>query len=143
MSRVTKCLDDLVVVDAKPEDYESFVANLAHNAVHLHLCSKGEDALRVICPVASTLWLINARLADMSGTCLLTLLRRRVRRAVVVLVGDVYSADDELAARAAGATAYVCKPPTVAWLDAFRPHCRTPAIRAGPVISTVQKSSPR
>ena len=133
-------LDDLVVVDANLDDYAPLVSELALDDVRVNLFATGEAALRSRCDGASTLWVVNIRLPDMSGVGFLRLIRKRLRRSSIFLVGDEYSADDELAARKAGATAYVCKPPSVAWLESYHAPCRSaelsadrfPAIRAGP-----------
>jgi DNA-binding response OmpR family regulator len=141
MSAVKRRFDDLVVVDAKLADYDSLVAALDHEAVRVHLFACGEDALRAAPTQRAALWVVNVRLADMSGIGLLKLIRKRLRRSVVFLVGDVYSAEDELAARSAGANAYVCKPPAVTWLDAFRTRYRSHSIRAGPTVSPAREDS--
>jgi DNA-binding response OmpR family regulator len=72
---------------------------------------------------------VNVKLPDMTGVALLKLMRRRLPRSTVFLVGDAYSAEDELAARAAGATAYVCKPPSAAWLEAYQPQLSPVVLR--------------
>ena len=84
---------------------------------------------------------MNVHLPDMTGMNFLSLVRRRLRRCSVFLVGDVYSAEDELAARLAGATAYVCKPVSPAWLETLQPRCRSPAIRAGPLFSELHEDT--
>jgi DNA-binding response OmpR family regulator len=124
MSAAKQLLDNLVVVDAKPDDYQPLVAALARDAVRVQLFASGEDALRAAETRRVEMWLVNVRLPDMSGIGLLKLIRRRLQRAIVFLIGDVYSAEDELAARTEGATAYVCKPPSVTWLKAYQPRCR-------------------
>jgi two-component system KDP operon response regulator KdpE len=129
MSAAEEPFEKLVVVDAKPGDYESLVAALARHSVRVHLFATGEDALRAAETRRGELWLVNVHLPDMSGIGLLKLIRRRLQRSIVFLVGDVYSADDELAARTAGATAYVCKPPSVTWLETYQPRCREPTVR--------------
>ena len=126
MSAAKQPFDKLVVVDAKPGDYEPLVAALGRDAVRVHLFSTGEDALRSAETRRVKVWMVNVWLPDMSGIGLLKFIRRRLRRSAVFLVGDVYSADDELAARTAGATAYVCKPPSVTWLAPYEPRCRGP-----------------
>ena len=123
-------LDYVVVADSKLDDYGPLVVELSEHGVRVRLFSTGEDALRAANSGAATLWVVNVRLSDMSGVALLKLVRRRLPRSTVFLVGDEYSADDELAARTAGATAYVCKPPNSMWLEAFQPHCRSPSIPA-------------
>jgi DNA-binding response OmpR family regulator len=129
MSVAKPHLDDQVVVDANLEDYQQLVAALGHEELRVHLFSTGDDALRAAPAQRAALWIVNVRLADMPGIGLLKLIRKRLPRSAVFLVGDVYSADDELAARAAGATAYVCKPPSITWLDAYEPRCRGPTAR--------------
>jgi DNA-binding response OmpR family regulator len=126
MSAAEKRLDDLVIVDAKLKDYEPLVAALDDDALRVHQFSTGDDALRAAHVQSAPLWVVNVRLPDMSGIGLLKLIRRRSQRSLVFLVGDVYSAGDELAARTAGATAYVCKPPSMTWLEAYQPRCRGP-----------------
>lgn len=126
MSAAKRRYDDLVVVDAKLEDYEPLLTALGQDAVRVHLYSSGDDALRAAQNRRASLWVVNVHLPDMSGIGLLKLIRRRLPRSIVFLVGDTYSADDELSARTAGATAYVCKPPSITWLDAYQPRCRGP-----------------
>jgi DNA-binding response OmpR family regulator len=123
---------EVLVVDANLGDYDLVAGELKHDAVRLRLFSTGEDALRWAGTCASTLWVINIHLPDMSGISLLRHLRRRPLRFSVFLVSDVYALEDELAARAAGATAYLCKPASAAWLERAQPRCRSPAIRASP-----------
>ena len=130
MKRIEQPLDGLIVVDAHAEDYDVLVAELEPDDVGVRVFSSGEDALRASRISSSALWMVNLRLPDMSGIGFLKLIRRRWRRSSVFLVGDTYSAVDELAARAAGATAYFCKPPSAAWLEGFRLIGRAPAIRA-------------
>jgi DNA-binding response OmpR family regulator len=127
--------DDLVVVDANLDDYDLLAGECHRQGNRIRLCPTGEHALQAAVASSSTLWMINVRLPDMTGIHLLGLVRRRLRRSSIFLVGDEYSAADELAARLAGATAYLCKPASEAWLENYLPRCRSPAIRAGPVLS--------
>jgi DNA-binding response OmpR family regulator len=135
-------LDDVVVVDANPEDYQPILAELAARRARVHLFETGEDAVRTPGAQPSTLWVMNMRLPDMSGIGLLSLVRRRFRRSSVFLVGDFYAAEDELAARSAGATAYVCKPATAAWLDSYCLRAHRPATpphsRVRPFVATTR-----
>jgi len=130
MSRINRRLDDLIVVDGNLNDYAGLFTEICRCELRVRLFSNGEEALRVPGAGPGTLWVVNIRLPDVSGISLLRLIRRRLRRASIIIAGDTYSAEDELAARSAGATAYVCKPPTVAWLGAFQPRCREPAVRS-------------
>jgi DNA-binding response OmpR family regulator len=126
--------DDLVIVDANLDDYDFLLTEHAEQDFHINLFGTGERALQSAVSSSSTLWLINVWLPDMTGIHLLGLVRRRLRRCSVFLIGDEYSADDELSARLAGATAYLCKPASAAWLECYLPRCRSPAIRAGPLL---------
>jgi DNA-binding response OmpR family regulator len=138
MSATKRRLDDLLVVDANLDDYGPLLTALGQDATRAHLFATGEAALRAAQKRRAALWVINVRLPDISGISLLKLIRRRLPRSAVFMVGDAYSAEDELAARTAGATAYVCKPPTVTWLSAYQIRCRSSAIRAGPTASRPQ-----
>ncbi len=129
MRRGKQRLDDLVVVDANLDDYADLLQEIRRYELDVRMFSTGEEALQTPTARHAAIWLVNMRLPDMSGISLLKLVRQRLARCRVVIASDVYSADDELAARCAGATAYVCKPPSVAWLDAHQMHCRLPAIR--------------
>jgi DNA-binding response OmpR family regulator len=122
-------VDYVVIADKKLDDYGPLVVELSERGVRVGLFSTGEDALRAAIGNAATLWVVNVTLPDMTGVALLKLVRRRLPRSTVFLVGDEYSADDELAARAAGATAYVCKPPSAAWLEVYQPLHSTPVLR--------------
>jgi DNA-binding response OmpR family regulator len=125
---------NLVVVDANCDAYHALAIALRQHEVQICLFSSGRDALRAIGAFPGALWIVNIRLPDISGVGLLKIIRHRLRRCRIILVGDDYSAEDELAARAAGATAYLCKPASIAWLVDCRTRCRSPAIRAGPEL---------
>jgi len=140
MKSIEPRVDDVIVVDENFRDYDRLANELDLQAVRLSMFATGESALRVAGAYSSALWIVNVRLPDMSGISFLTLVRNRLERTSIFLVGDAYSAEDELAARAAGATAYVCKPANIDWLSGQRRRCRTPAIRAGPNVRT--KHSP-
>ena len=135
MNLVQQDVDDLIVVDPNADDYDAIIAENGREGLQAAFFSTGEEALRQANASVSTLWMINARLPDMSGVCLLTILRRRSQRTLVFVVGDAYSADDELDARVAGATAYLCKPATPDWLEGRRPFYPSLNVRAGPGFS--------
>ena len=122
-------VDYVVVADKKLDDYGRLVVELSERGVRVGLFSTGEEALRAAKGNAATRWVVNMKLPDMTGVALLKLVRRRLPRSTVFLVGDEYLADDELAARAAGATAYVCKPPSAAWLEVYQPQHSAPVLR--------------
>jgi DNA-binding response OmpR family regulator len=132
MNLLQQDVDDLIVVDPNADDYDPIVAEIGREGLCAAFFSTGEEALRRANACASTLWMINSRLPDMSGVCLLTILRRRSQRTSVFVVGDAYSADDELAARVAGATAYLCKPATADWLEGRRTFYPSQDARASP-----------
>jgi DNA-binding response OmpR family regulator len=122
-------VDYVVVADKKLDDYGPLVVELSERGVRVGLFSTGEEALRAASGNAATLWVVNVNLPDMTGVSLLKLVRRRLPRSTVFLVGDEYSAEDELTARAGGASAYVCKPPSAAWLEVFQPQLSPAVLR--------------
>ena len=130
MKRIEQYLEGLMVVDANLDDYEPLINEFHLDELSIRLFSTGEDALRASAVSSSMLWIVNIRLPDISGLTFLQLVRRRMRRSSVFLVGNGYSAIDELAARSAGATAYVCKPASAAWLKGYRRLARSPAIHS-------------
>ena len=126
------CFPDLIVVDSNCDEYLALAIALRAHEVRMHFFSTGREALRAIGACPSMLWIVNIQLPDISGLGFLNLIRHRMRRCRVILVGDDYSVEDELAARSAGATAYVCKPAIVAWVTGYLTRCRSAPIRAGP-----------
>src|SRR4029078_6325513 len=118
------CFLDLIVVDSNCDEYLALAIALRAHQVRLHFFSTGRAALRAIGACPSILWIVNTHLPDISGLSFLNLIRHRMRRCRVILVGDNYSVEDELAARSAGATAYVCKPASVAWVTGYLTRCR-------------------
>ena len=126
------CFLDLIVVDSNCDEYLALAIALRAHQVRLHFFSTGRAALRAIGACPSILWIVNTHLPDISGLSFLNLIRHRMRRCRVILVGDNYSVEDELAARSAGATAYVCKPASVAWVMGYLTRCRSVPVRAGP-----------
>lgn len=132
---------DLIIVDRQPADYVKLLHEAEANLLDVYFFSSGEAALRATCASSSTLWMINTRLPDVAGVDLLQELTRRSHKSVVYLVGDSYSPQEEVAARTAGATFYVCKPASVAWLHGYYPRVRSPAIRAGPKYCPAAEST--
>jgi DNA-binding response OmpR family regulator len=141
MSSITLGIDELVVVDARLADYDVLMADPALAALRVSRYATGEAALRSQAAASAALWLINMRLPDVSGVALLRAVARRTERPSIFLVGDVYSPEDELAARAAGATSYFCKPASAAWLEGYRQRIRAPAVRAGPAFCPAREHS--
>lgn len=132
MQSTTQQHIDLVIVDAHPEHYDSFLRALGCATEH-HSFADGHSALASLPRFLSADWLINMRLPDSSGAELLRLIRDRRPGTRVALVADVYSTTDELAARAAGATAFLCKPANVRWIQECRWQTSPCSIHAGPM----------
>ncbi len=121
MNQTERRIDDLVVVDASIDDYAALFSDDDLQDLPSRHFTTGEEALQRFDPWLATLWMVNMRLPDMSGIGFLNLVRYRSRRCPVFLIGDDYSPEDEIAARAAGASAYLCKPVNPSWLH----WCRT------------------
>ena len=83
----------------------------------------GRDALRLAQAQNVDLWVIHLVLPDMSGLELCELLKTRLSRPVIYLVGEHYCAEDERAARTRGAALFGCKPVEPWW---FEPWARPP-----------------
>lgn len=137
MNFVAHDLRRLVIVDPRLDDYQPLIAD-AGESDRVLCFSTGDGALRSASLSVAEIWLINASLPDMSGVSLLSLVRRRWPGARVMLIGDAYSPVDELAARMAGATAYVCKPVCPTSLSGCRLRIRDGPTRAAPI-----RASPR
>jgi DNA-binding response OmpR family regulator len=141
MNTITLGLDELIVVDARVADYDALLADPALANVRTCRYTTGEAALRTPTGAAAALWMINMHLPDASGVALLRAVARRSERPSIFLVGDVYSPEDELAARTAGAASYFCKPASAAWLEGYRQRIRAPSVRAGPAFCPAREHS--
>jgi DNA-binding response OmpR family regulator len=119
MPNTTLQATKIFVVDPCPGDYRRLAAQAPLAGYQFHYATTGDETLRLSCQIAPHLWLIHFQLPDIRGLELLALLRERVTGARCVLVGDSYSATDELAARQAGATLYACKPLEQDWLQSL------------------------
>lgn len=126
----TSC--DLLVVDARAEDYDALHSPGAL-PIALRFFPTGHDALVSLAQAGDAAWLVNAQLPDMTGIELLRLIRQRRPGAHVSLVDDAYSAVNELGARSAGATAYLCKPPQPSWLANQHGRASPKPRHAGPI----------
>jgi DNA-binding response OmpR family regulator len=131
MNAATRRVDDLIVVDPAPDDYAPLFFDERLQELPCRRLASGEAALRQLDASRATLWMVNMRLPDMTGVSFLALLRQRVRRCPVFLISDEHSLEDELAARSAGASAYLCKPVNGAWLRLCRDAVSRPAQRRG------------
>ena len=125
------CTDDVIVVDASFEDYAMLFCDGQLQPLSLRHFSTGEAAVRGDDLSLAALWMVNMRLSDMEGVGLLGLVRKRNRRCPVFLVSDAYLPVDEAAARAAGASAYLCKPVDASWLHLCREAVSRVALRDG------------
>jgi FixJ family two-component response regulator len=101
-------LTRVFVVDASESDYDLLQSDEGDREVRTF--PSGRDALRCNPEETPTMWLINLRLPDMSGTTLHDMLRGRGCRGPIGLVGDSYCVEDEITARMAGASFYLAKP---------------------------------
>ena len=108
---------NVIVVDPQPEDYTEIVSSVDERQLRLHLFATGDEAIRSSAATWCELWLVNMQLPDMTGIELMSLIRERDPQAAVFLVGNVQDSKDEIAARSAGSTAYVCKPAHAVWLS--------------------------
>jgi DNA-binding response OmpR family regulator len=106
---------DVIVVDPRPQDYSGLVEGSAGADVVFQFAASATDALRLRATGGDCLWLVNMKLPDSRGSDLLAALRGRNRRAVVYLVSDWYSPEEELEARMCGASMYLCKPADELW----------------------------
>jgi DNA-binding response OmpR family regulator len=132
MNSKTQHVNQVAIVDPAIDDYALLLAELEARAGCIRMFVSGEEALLAAGKHPAALWMINSRLPDMPGVELWELIRHRFPHASAFLVSNSYSLEDEVAARLAGAAAYLCKPASAAWLDAPLPRCRSPAIRASP-----------
>ena len=96
------------VVDACQSGYESLVEN--DRSLNVVFFANAGDALQALKQNAPVMWIVNVRLPDMSGADLQSILRSRGCQSPIALVGDEYQAEDEIAARCAGADMYFAKP---------------------------------
>lgn len=128
MNSITTLTSDVVVVDQHPRDYVNLIAGAARRKLRIRLFKSGDEAIHSASVFFDGLWLINTRLPDMSGIDLLRLIRERDPTAAIFLVSDSSDLGDEILARSAGPTAYVCKPPQPAWLSSLRPDLRVGSV---------------
>jgi CheY-like chemotaxis protein len=102
----------------------------------------GRDALRLSQAQQVDLWVVHLSLPDMSGLELCEMLRARLGRPVIYVVGDEYRPEDERAARARGASLFGCKPVQAWWFEPWADPGRAgKADREGTGFSTVYPRS--
>jgi len=102
------------IADSAPGDYEQLNAELDSTETKLKFFTTANAA---ICHArqgdrsrGGNLWFVNGQLPEMSGTELVAILREIFGQAALVMVGDQYNKQQEIAAVVAGASMYVCKP---------------------------------
>lgn len=131
MNSTIRRIDDLAIVDAAPHDYAPLLSGDRFDDLTCRRYTTGDAAIRDIDSTRATLWMVNLRLPDMTGVSFLQLLRQRGQRCPIFLIADQHSLEDELAARGAGASAYLCKPVNAAWLRLCRDAVSRAALRRG------------
>lgn len=110
---------DLLVVD-DDSHYASLTAAAKESGLHVSVVADGHAALQLASKRPPRVWMANLALADMSGVELMQVVRARRSATPFYLISNRYSADDELTARTAGATGYLCKPVNATWLEFCR-----------------------
>jgi len=111
-SRVKVC-----IVDLDFGDYQPLLAERSLQGVQWELISSGREALRQAQHGGVSLWVINMQLPDMSGADLCQMIKAQSPAAVVYLLTDEYTANDERAAWLAGAALFRPKPIDPAWFE--------------------------
>jgi DNA-binding response OmpR family regulator len=107
----------VAVVDSHPADYAVFPQAMQRFRTKWRFLATGQEALRLARSEYVDLWVVNVVLVDISGIDLCGMLRSRSPPPAVYMVTDAYRAEDERAARAAGAAMFGCKPITMEWFD--------------------------
>lgn len=119
---------DLLIVDGNLKQYPRLTATAKEAGWEVAYAEDGHQALQLVSARPARLWVANLVLPDMSGIDLLRLIKAKRPSTPFYLVSDTYSAADELAARAAGAAGYLCKPVSLAWFEL----CRAALARQSP-----------
>jgi DNA-binding response OmpR family regulator len=129
---------DLLVVDGNRMQYPTLVLAAKETGLEIAHAFDGHHALQVVATQPARLWIANMTLPDMTGIELLRLIKAKRPATPFYLVSDHYSAEEELAARAAGATGYLSKPVNLAWLELCRAALsRQPTINLHPPNSRI------
>ncbi len=112
----------VLIVDSRPDDYSKLTQNLQREGMQVEIFKSGRMALRRAASPAPEMWIVNMKLADISGPDLLAMLRWLYPGVPVYLVSDEYEEQDEITARCAGAEMYFCKPLESSWLVTAAQH---------------------
>jgi DNA-binding response OmpR family regulator len=109
MAPLLRTQSHIVVVDSRPRDYHELTSLAEDWQWHIHFLTTARGAVTFLRRARADLWMINARLPDMSGFALYEILREQVDGASAMIVSDQYDVQDERLACGCGATLYVCK----------------------------------
>jgi DNA-binding response OmpR family regulator len=131
MKNQSDSIDEMIVVDASHDAYAALTADEHLQGLSWRHFATGDAVLRSTDASLHALWLVNMHLPDMEGVAVLALVRHRSRRCPVFLISDRYSPADEVAARVAGASAYLWKPTDAHWLRLCRHAVSRAALRKG------------
>ena len=111
MALTLRTQSHIVVVDSRPRDYDELASLAGEWQWHLHFLTTARAAVTFLRRARADLWMINARLSDMSGFTLYEILREQVAGASTIIVSDQYDAQEERLTCGGGAILYVCKGP--------------------------------
>ena len=103
------------IVDSRLSDYAALPQAVDRPEINWHFATSGRSALRLAQSQKVDLWVINAVLADMSGTDLCWMLKSRSPPPAIYIVTDAYRVEDERAARCCGVSLFGCKPVRASW----------------------------
>jgi DNA-binding response OmpR family regulator len=108
------------VVDGRPHDYADLAQPVDGIELRLQMFvfATGREALRSDPIELPNLWVVNRRLPDMSGTDLVSMLRRRHPGVPIAMVSDECDPSVEGIARASSPDIYFSKPLETEWLAA-------------------------
>ena len=106
----------LCVVDTRPSEAQAWESWAADQGLQVRYFASSGEALRFGRLHDVRQWVVNASLPGISGIELCQMLRQERRATAVYVLTDCYSAAEERAARIAGATMYLCRPPDRTWL---------------------------
>ncbi len=111
---------DLLIVDSNRVQYPTLATSAKKAELEFAHAYDGHQALRFAAPHSPRLWIVNMVLPDMTGVELLRLIKAKRPSVPFYLISDTYSAEDELAARVAGASGYLSKPLSLTWFELCR-----------------------
>ncbi len=98
------------IVDSRPADYGRLTVGAEERQIDFHFLVSGYDVLRRWPVGIPNVCLVNVQLPGLSGFDLVEMLRPFPRGAIVCMVDDQYSAENEVRALTLGVHYYLCKP---------------------------------